>query len=65
MLESKRIILIYFNTVRKEVSSGDATAASAQGTRGSYRGGGRVLPDQVKILKTKPEAVTSKKGIFS
>ncbi|XP_045512513.1 piwi-like protein Siwi [Pieris brassicae] len=46
---------------RKELGGGDAASAPS---RGSFRGGGRILPDQVQVLRTRPEAVTSKKGTF-
>lgn len=39
---------------------GDAGAAVVG--RGSRRGGGRILPEQLSILRTRPEAITSKKG---
>lgn len=32
--------------------------------RGSRRGGGRVLPEQTAILRTRPVAVESKKGMY-
>lgn len=32
--------------------------------RGSRRGGGRILPEQMTILRTRPESVTSKKGEY-
>ncbi|XP_013193160.1 piwi-like protein Siwi [Amyelois transitella] len=39
-------------------AGGDAGATG----RGSRRGGGRVLPEQTMVLRTRPTAVTSKKG---
>ncbi|CAH2108301.1 unnamed protein product [Euphydryas editha] len=41
-------------------ASGDASASVVG--RGSRRGGGRVLPEQVQILRTRPDQITSKKG---
>lgn len=52
--------------------SGQGAAAGAAGDasstvvgRGSRRGGGRVLPEQMTILRTRPTHVDSKKGKFS
>lgn len=43
-------------------SSGGGDVGTVVG-RGSRRGGGRVLPEQMTIVRTRPETVTSKKGI--
>nr|XP_032515069.1 piwi-like protein Siwi isoform X3 [Danaus plexippus plexippus] len=42
-------------------SSGGGDVGTVVG-RGSRRGGGRVLPEQMTIVRTRPETVTSKKG---
>ncbi|XP_013136803.1 PREDICTED: protein aubergine-like, partial [Papilio polytes] len=44
-------------------SSGGDAGPSAGG-RGSRRGGGRILPEQTTVLRTKPTNVTSKKGSY-
>ncbi|CAH0714406.1 unnamed protein product, partial [Brenthis ino] len=42
--------------------AGGAEAGSTVVGRGSRRGGGRVLPEQITVLRTRPESITSKKG---
>ncbi|KPI92848.1 Protein piwi [Papilio xuthus] len=49
------------NISQAPAASGDAPSA---GSRGSRRGGGRILPEQPSVLRTKPTNVTSKKGKF-
>lgn len=39
--------------------AGDASGASG---RGSRRGGGRILPEQLTVLRTRPAVLQSKKG---
>ncbi|CAG4975446.1 unnamed protein product [Parnassius apollo] len=45
-------------------ASGGGDAGGALAGRGSRRGGGRVLPEQTAILRTRPANVTSKKGSY-
>ncbi|XP_013179609.1 PREDICTED: protein aubergine-like [Papilio xuthus] len=49
------------NISQAPAASGDAPSA---GSRGSRRGGGRILPEQPSVLRTKPTNVTSKKGSY-
>ncbi|XP_046962281.1 piwi-like protein Siwi [Vanessa cardui] len=48
------------------ISQSQPTASGEPGStvvgRGSRRGGGRVLPEQMQIMRTRPDTVTSKKG---
>ncbi|XP_045534719.1 piwi-like protein Siwi [Papilio machaon] len=49
------------NINQPPAAAGDAPSA---GSRGSRRGGGRILPEQPTVLRTKPTNVTSKKGSY-
>ncbi|CAK1545910.1 unnamed protein product [Leptosia nina] len=43
-------------------ATGSGGDAGVKVGRGSHRGGGRVLSEKITILRTRPEAVTTKKG---
>ncbi|CAH2076435.1 unnamed protein product, partial [Iphiclides podalirius] len=45
-------------------ASGAGDASSAVAGRGCRRGGGRVLPEQTLVLRTRPSSVTSKRGSY-
>ncbi|CAH0716619.1 unnamed protein product, partial [Brenthis ino] len=45
-----------------QLQAGGAKPGATVVGRGSRRGGGRVLPEQITVLRTRPESITSKKG---
>ena len=50
------------------LSAGQPSASGDPGSavigRGSRRGGGRVLPEQMTILRTRPTTLKTKQGLF-
>lgn len=61
---SNYFFLSLSNTIffKGQAPSSGGDAGPSAGGRGSRRGGGRILPEQTTVLRTKPTNVTSKKG---
>lgn len=54
----------YYLLGQQSQPTGAGEAGASVVGRGSRRGGGRVLPENMTILRTRPATATSKKGNF-